>query len=345
MQGRRGRLLIGVLAAAVATPTSALAAQDGIVAEKSRNVSPATLKPVASVAKKKKKKKKKATPAATTTAAVPFAAGTSTTASASCGAATHLSGGGYAVSPPFTPPSSGIRSLNTISHPAGATTWTAGGAAFSTPAASGTFTTYARCERNSLGRVVGILSGSSILAPGTSQTFNLNCPPRTHVISGGYAGQGLAGFAYQGPNFRTLVLQSRRASPTTWLVQIVNSSFSPASATATAYAVCEQDAKGRSISEVFTFTPLVEDARATGNPTCTGKTHVISGGFALSPNGIGDIPSTGIDEFHPVGAKGWRVGLHEMLPPLALPAGSSMLSYAYCAPDAVPKKKKKKRKR
>jgi hypothetical protein len=69
---------------------------------------------------------------------------------------------------------------------------------------------------------------------------------------------------------------------------------------------------------------------------------VVSGGFVISPNGIGAIPATAIDEFQPVGEKTWHVGLHELVQ-VNLPPGSSLQSYAYCAPDKVAKKRKKKR--
>src|SRR5262245_57110198 len=72
---------------------------------------------VASPAAAKKKKKKQAVvPAVTASSASPISSGSTGNASASCTANTHVSGGGWAVSPHFDQSStSGLRSLNTTS--------------------------------------------------------------------------------------------------------------------------------------------------------------------------------------------------------------------------------------
>ena len=343
MPGRRGKLLVGLLAAAVAVPASAIAAQESVIATKSRAASAADASPLGAAAKKKKKKKKKkGSPATTQSSQAPFSSSQIIALTAFCPARSHISGGGFAVSPSFTPPSAGLRSVTSTNQPASATSWNAGGASFSTPIASGSFTAFARCERDRAAKLHSILRDSAILSPGNSQTFTFNCPPGNHVVSGGYAGAGLGAFTYSPANLRIILLQSRRTGPGQWVVQALNSSNSPVASTVTGFALCEQDARGRTISEVSSFTALIDDARASGDPTCTGKTHVVSGGFVISPNGIGAIPATAIDEFQPIGAKTWHVGLHELVQ-VNLPPGSSLQSYAYCAPDSVAKKRKKKK--
>jgi hypothetical protein len=341
--GRRAAIVIA-LAGAVASVSAvgALAATERIGSSKTRAVGGTLTDLGATAAKKKKKKKKQGPAAATQSAPVAFASGTTVSAVASCAGKTHISGGGFGVSPSFTPPSTGLRSVTSTSHPTGDTTWNASGSAFSTPLASGSFTTYARCENNSLGKLAGILSSSVTLAPASAQTFTFNCPPGTHVLSGGYAGAGLGGFTYSLANLRIILLQSHRTGPGQWVVQALNSSNSPAASPVTGFALCERDARGRTISEASTFTALVNDARATGDPTCTGKTHAISGGFVISPNGVGTVAATAIDEFQPVGNQTWHVGLHELVN-ANLPPGSSLQSYAYCAPDTLPKQKMKKK--
>lgn len=350
MPGRRGKLLSVMIAAVVlaASTVTANAATERIATSKVRAVAGATADLGAAPAKKKKKKRKKnASPATTVSAQAAFASGTTVATTANCTGATHMTGGGFNVSPSFGPPGTGIRSVTSTSYPTGPTGWHASGSAFSTPLASGSFTTQVQCESNSLGKLASILSQTTTLAPASAFTFNFTCPPGTHALSGGYAGAGIAGFAYQAQNFRIIPLQSRRTSPTQWTVQAANSSFATASATLVGYVVCERDAKGRTISETSTFTPLVNDARAGGDPACTtGNQHVVSGGFLLSPNAPGPqgIPSFAIDEFQPVGKGTWHLAGHEIVG-FALPAGSSLQTFAYCAPDSLPKKKKKKKRR
>jgi hypothetical protein len=113
-------------------------------------------------------------------------------------------------------------------------------------------------------------------------------------------------------------------------VQALNSSAVGSTATTfTGYALCERNAKGTAVSEVSTFSPLSNDARAVADPACTGRTHVISGGFNITPNGVGVIPVTSIDEFQPIGDKTWHLGLHEAVG-FNLPLGSALQTFAYC---------------
>jgi hypothetical protein len=158
------------------------------------------------------------------------------------------------------------------------------------------------------------------------------------VVSGGYTATGLGSFVNNLNSFRTLVLQSRRTALNEWTVTAFQNNLSPANGSVTAIAECERDAKGRSIGEVSTFAAFGNLARASGDPTCSAKQHVVSGGFALTPNS-GNLPVVGIDEFEPAGKSTWHLGLHTFGPQ---PAGSSVATYAYCAKDTVKKKKKKK---
>jgi hypothetical protein len=49
----------------------------------------------------------------------------------------------------------------------------------------------------------------------------------------------------------------------------------------------------------------------------------------ITPNGPGSVPAIGVDEFTPVGRRGWHLGLHEW-PTVNLPAGSALQTFAYC---------------
>lgn len=63
-------------------------------------------------------KKGKPKPVATTQAStVALATGATASASATCTGKTHATGGGFAVSPPFVPPGTGVRSWTTTTNP------------------------------------------------------------------------------------------------------------------------------------------------------------------------------------------------------------------------------------
>ena len=278
------------------------------------------------------KKKKKKVAAVTRSATVPFTSGGTQTVTASCPKGKHITGGGFAVAPNFVPSgSSGLRSITATSHSGGAKSWTASGSAFTNPTASGTYTTFARCERDALGQLTNTLSTSGTLNPGVITASSLNCAPGTHAVSGGYAGTGVSNLGNP-LTFRLVVLQSRRTGPGQWTVTAYNSSLgpSPVPVTLTTYVLCERNGKGRAVSEgASASTPLVNDGRASADATCAKKQHAISGGFVVTPNGIGSVPAVGVDEFNPVGQRGWHLGLHEWQA-VVLPPGSAMQTFAYC---------------
>jgi hypothetical protein len=276
---------------------------------------------------KKKKKKKKVT-AVTKTAIVPLTSGTAVNGAASCTGKTHMTGGGLAISPGFTPPNSGLQSVAPGSSPSGAKGWSTAAGAFSTPAASGSLTTYVRCESNNAGQLVNTISTSATLPPSQSTISTLSCAPGTHVISGGYSGTGIVNFADPTNGYRILILYSRRISTREWQVLALNSSSANTPGTVTSFATCERNAKGTGVSEVASAAvPVSLNARSAAEATCGKKAHVISGGFLLNPNGIGQVPGVTIDETYPVGRRGWHIGAFNLSNP---PPGSNLQAFAYC---------------
>jgi hypothetical protein len=294
----------------------------------------------------KKKKRKKVVPAVTITAVAPLSSSGSASATANCGGKTHISGGGYAVSPHLTfGPGSGLNSVSSTSIPVGVTAWNAKADAFAVPAASGGLTTVARCETNSLSTLGIVVSGSATVPPGIQSNLQIQCPAGTHVVGAGYDGTGLGSYLLNNSSLRILILQSRRTALNQWTISAFENSVgtNPPSGTVNVAALCERNARGRSIGEVTVISPFGNASRASADPTCPAKQHVLSGGYALSPSpsGSGSPPVVGIDEFEPVGKSSWHLGLHT-LPTQPQPAGSSVAAYAYCANDKAPKKKKKK---
>jgi hypothetical protein len=289
-----------------------------------------------------KKKKKKSQPAVTATAATPISPGSQTSATANCPSRTHVTGGGWALSDPYsangTVPltdDSGTRITHLQSQPAALTSWTAGAAALNLPANGGTFTAMARCESNSLGRTLFGVSGTTTVPVSQESTDVVHCPGGTHVLNGGFSFSPPGGLA---PNdFRSIVVESRRTAADTWEVDLVNPLGSTAEVTLAVNVLCELSQKGTTVSEASSVVPITDDSRASATATCTGKTHTVGGGFLISPK-VG--PAIGIDQMQPVGAKAWQVGLYEY-PTFTLPAGSSLAAYSYCKKNALPVKKKK----
>jgi hypothetical protein len=299
--------------------------------------------PAEAVAAKKKKKKKHLVPAITTTAIAPISSSSTASATANCTGKTHITGGGYSVSPHFDPSgNTGLRSVNAASISAGPSAWNARSDVFATPASSGSITTMARCENNSLGKLGVIVTGTATVPSGVLDNIAIHCPGGTHVLGAGYDATGLATYVNSFASFRIFILQSRRTGLAEWTISAFESSVSPDSGTVSVAAICELNATGRSISEVAQIAPFGNVSRASADATCPSKQHVISGGYVLSPipANSGSPPIVGVDEFNPVGNSTWHVGLHTVGPQ---PAGSSVASYAYCAPDTIKKKKKKKK--
>ncbi len=292
------------------------------------------------------KKKKKSQPVVSATASAPFNAASNQILPASCGKGRHISGGGFAVAPNYVPggglTGTGLRSATGTSSPAGAKTWNVGSSSWANPSASGTLTSVARCEQDSLGKLFATLSSTLSLSPGEGSPFVLNCPNGTHVIAGGYSGNAIGATAYTAQSFRLIMLQSQRTGPGQWSWVIANNQFSPEAATVTVFALCEKNAKGVTVSEAGTTVPINDDQRASADASCTGKTHAISGGFVLSPipTTSGSIPVTELDEFEPTSKKTWHLGLFEAQG-FAAPPGSTVRDIVYCKKDAVAKKKKK----
>ncbi|HEX3562882.1 MAG TPA: hypothetical protein VHU24_08605 [Solirubrobacterales bacterium] len=285
------------------------------------------------------KKKKAKSPAVTAVASTPLSPGGQTSATAGCPSKTHVTGGGWSLSDPYSPNGSnspaggaGTRITHLQSQPSGLRSWTSGAAALATPATSGAFTSIARCESKSLGRTLLGVSGSTTVPVSQESTSVLHCSPGTHVLSGGFS---FSPPGSPGPNtFRASVVESRRTSATTWEVDLINPAGAPSQVTLSLNVLCELNQKGVSVTEASAISPIADNGRTSATAACKGKTHTIGGGFLLSPK-VG--PAIGVDQMQPVGAKSWQVGLYEY-PGFALPTGSSMAAYSYCKKNAIPKK-------
>jgi hypothetical protein len=286
------------------------------------------------VSEAKPRKGRMKSPAVSRTATVALPPGSQQSATATCAKGTHISGGGFSVSPAYSAggtdsftDDTGTRSVHLQSQSAGNRRWTAGAAAFSSPTVAGSLSAIARCERNDLGRLAVTLSGSSTIPVGQGNTTTLTCPAGTHVLTGGFAGSPPGNLADPAGK-RLIITESRRVSNSTWEIRAINPLGAPSVATLFTNAVCERNGK-RGVFENSALTPITDNGRTSLTAPCPSKKHhVVSGGFLVSPF-ASPIPGVGIDQHQPAGRRAWQVGLHEF-PTFPLPTGSLLTTYAYC---------------
>lgn len=266
---------------------------------------------------------------ATASETAPLASSQTQSATARCPGGMHLTGGGFSVAPAYNPAGSvGTKTMVQISQPVGKKLWSAAAGAVQVPISAGSFTSYARCEKNSLGKISVRANSATSIPPRQAQTSNFRCPSSSHVITGGYS----TDHPFAAPDLASsqlTIVQSQRTSKREWAVTGYNASASLAT-TMTAYAYCELNRGAEKIATRSATVPLADDARVTAQGSCSKKQHVVSGGFSINPlpSQSSVIPSAGVDESLPAG-KGWRVGVYEN-PGFILPAGSTLTVQAYC---------------
>jgi hypothetical protein len=266
---------------------------------------------------------------ATASETAPLSSSQTQTASAKCPGGMHVTGGGFAVSPVYNPAgSTGTKATVQVSRPDGKKRWVATAGASQVPLSAGSFTAYARCERDSLGRLAARRSPGSPVAPSAAQSQSLSCPHGAHILYGGFS----TDLPFSVPNpasSQLVVVRSERVSTRQWIVTGYNPSLT-VPATLSAYFYCEANRGSSKVSSRSSTVPLVNDSRAEAQPGCPKRQHVVSGGFSIQPLPVPGIvfPSAFVDESKPAG-KGWKAGVYES-PGFNLPAGSSLTVSAYC---------------
>jgi hypothetical protein len=277
--------------------------------------------PAAATAKKAAKTRSSSTSLTSTTVT-----GTTT---ASCSGGSHVSGGGFSVSPTYNPATnSGLRSLTQVSHPGGKKSWSAAGGGYQPgPVIAGTFTAVARCESNSIGSVPLRVNNSTTILPLAGQDTNLRCSKGTHVLYGGYGTDRPHNPADPGSS-NLFVVGSRRTGTRVWRISAFNQS-STQPTTLETYFACERNGSDK-IGSVSKVAPILSNGRTSADAKCSKNKHVVGGGFLISPAVFpGTVPLVSIDENQPQGDRGWHIGAYEF-PDAFLPAGSTLATTAYC---------------
>jgi hypothetical protein len=270
----------------------------------------------------------------TKNANVSFPPDTKQTATTTCPPKTHISGGGFQVSPGATPGGT-VESFTTNSNFSGGKSWTVtSGATAASPSA--TLTATARCERKRDGRIAVVLPATRTITPDTTppyQAVGINlqfiCPPQTHPIGGGYSVDKPFDPNNVGGTNKFFATQNRRTG-STWTIGgylLGGPSASTPPAEFTAKVACESNGT-RPVRERSSLVPYTDNARATATATCRTGTHLVSGGFSFSPTS-GFIPVPFIDRNVPATGRAWTVSAYDSAG-FGAPPGSTMTSHAYC---------------
>jgi hypothetical protein len=251
-------------------------------------------------------------------------------ASAPCPSKTHVTGGGFNVTPGFIPSAlTGARSIVDKSLFGGKRLWSGTAVAYASPPQPATFTVKVQCENDSLIKKLATNTAGGVVPIDTVARVNLTCPAGLQVLSGG-AEISAPPSLTEPTKIGALVLESRRTAANQWTVTVLNPTIGASSVAVTGIAVCEQPKKKSAVSEVSSTTPIGDDARSVTQASCSKKQHVVSGGFSVTPNAVGSsTPAVSVDQSESTSKRAWSVGLYEF-PTAALPAGSTLTAIAYC---------------
>ena len=276
------------------------------------------------------KKKKKAKTFTSKSLSVPLSPANSAAASADCPSKTHVTGGGFTVTPGFIPTAlTGTRSIVDKSIFGGKRLWSGTAVAYASPPQPATFTVKVQCESDELIKKLATNTAGGVVPIDTVARVNLTCPAGLQVLSGGI--EISAPPSLTEPNkIGALVLESRRTAPNQWTVTVLNPAIGQSPVVVNGIGVCEQPKKKSPVSEVSFSTPIGDDARATAQASCSKKQHVVSGGFSVTPNTVGSSsPAVSVDQSQSTSKRAWGVALYEF-PGAALPAGATLTAIAYC---------------
>jgi hypothetical protein len=263
----------------------------------------------------------------TRTNSTALAPGSKSTVTATCPVGTHSTAGGFFVSP-LGVPGSGPRSWTQISTPSGRRAWrVTGGASLNNPPA--TLFSSVRCERRRDGRIAVRLQGSSQIDPGTAEDFNFQCPLGTRPAGAGWR----VGDPFDATvdSDHLIVIQSRRTTSQHWRVTAEVRAGASQPSTFTATVACERRTRKRLI-ERSRIVAYVDNQRASAIARCPRRTHVVAGGFLLSPlpqPTPGPVPFGIMDYYAAPTPRKWRVDLYD-LAAYSAPTGSALTTYAYC---------------
>jgi hypothetical protein len=133
-------------------------------------------------------------------------------------------------------------------------------------------------------------TSSTPLAPGAQTSATANCPNKTHVTGGGWSlaptfSANGSNAPADGTGARITQLQSQPNGLTRWTAGAAAFNLPPTGGTFTSIARCESKGLGRTLLGVSGTSTVPIGQESTIGLRCSTGTHVLSGGFSLSPPG------------------------------------------------------------
>jgi hypothetical protein len=134
------------------------------------------------------------------------------------------------------------------------------------------------------------VNSSIAIAPGTQQIATAGCTKQTHISGGGWSvfptfsanGQNAPN---SGSGTRVTHLQSQNSTNRSWTASVAAFTAPASPGTLTGIARCENNSLGKLAGTVSGTSTIPISQAATVDARCPAGTHVLTGGFALSPAG------------------------------------------------------------
>jgi hypothetical protein len=171
---------------------------------------------------------------------------------------------------------------------------------------------------------VAAIAASSQVAPEQTGTATATCRGNKTLVGGGFGSGPLEGPA--GPDFGTLVTESRRDGANSWKVTALNFD-DDSTGTVSAYAYCRKRAAPLSEAMVTISNECACLPVMTAVATCPSGGRAVAGGFSI-PFDLND-GGAWAQSSHRFGAFAWRVDAVDVST-----NGGIVSSYTYCAPRA-----------
>jgi hypothetical protein len=189
------------------------------------------------------------------------------------------------------------------------------------------------------GKSAVTVNSSIAIAPGTQQAATTSCAKKTHVSGGGWSvfptfsanGQNAPN---SGSGTRVNHLQSQPLSPKSWVTSVAALTAPAQAGTLTGIARCENNSLGKLAESVSGSSTIPISQSTTVDARCPQGTHVLTGGFSISPAvnlANPALPRFVVTESRRTDTQTWQV---QMVNPLGSGSVATLVTNAFCERNA-----------